>query len=82
MYSPKIDEALIPQLYRLAQALNLPMTHLVNRLLAHGIERLKQGAENVSEPAAHDYAKKTARTKKRARYGTENSTQPKHRRGG
>jgi hypothetical protein len=34
MYSPKIDEDLIPKLYRLALIRNLPMTKLVNRILA------------------------------------------------
>ena len=68
MYSPKIDEALIPQLYRLAKALNLPMTHLVNRLLAHGIARLEQGAENVGEPSAGGHSRKKPK-KRRAPYG-------------
>ena len=33
MYSPKIDEGLIPTLYRLAKERNVPMTRLVNEIL-------------------------------------------------
>lgn len=31
MYSPKIDESLIPRVYRAAKAANIPMTTWVNR---------------------------------------------------
>ena len=70
LYQPKIADEHIRKLYCLAKALNLPMTRLINRLLEHGIARLEQGVEQVSEPAVHDYAQKTQRTKRRARYGT------------
>jgi len=33
MYSPKIDEGLIPTLYRLAKERKVPMTRLVNEML-------------------------------------------------
>lgn len=33
MYSPKIDEKLIPVLYRMAKGQGIPMTKLVDRLL-------------------------------------------------
>ena len=46
MYSPKIDERLIPALYRLAKALNVPMTRLVNAMIANGIEQIKKGMNN------------------------------------
>ena len=68
LYSPKIGEDLIPQLYRLAKGLNMPMTRLVNALLAHGIERLEQGVENVSEPPAGGSPKKKP-TQQRVQYG-------------
>ena len=42
MYSPKIREELIPRLYRLARGLNMPMTRVVNALLAHGIARVEE----------------------------------------
>jgi hypothetical protein len=32
MYQPKIHDALIPQLYRLARAFGMPMTRLVSRV--------------------------------------------------
>ena len=52
MYSPKIDERLIPALYRLAKALNVPMTRLVNAMIAKGIEQIERGKRdehNVSK---------------------------------
>lgn len=33
MYSPRIDEELIPPLYRLAKARRIPMTRLVSEIL-------------------------------------------------
>jgi hypothetical protein len=39
MYSPKIDEKLIPVLYRTAKAEGIPMTELVNRLLTDALVR-------------------------------------------
>ena len=68
MYSPKIREDLIPQLYRFAKRLEMPMTSLVNALLTHGIERVEQGIENVSEPPASEYPRKQ-RAKRSAQYG-------------
>jgi hypothetical protein len=43
MYSPKIEEKLIPALYRLAKALNVPMTRLVNAMIVKGIEQIERG---------------------------------------
>lgn len=37
MYSPKIDEELIPALYQQARAEGVPMTRLVNKLLYKAI---------------------------------------------
>lgn len=37
MYSPKIDEELIPALYQQAKAEGVPMTKLVNKLLYKAI---------------------------------------------
>lgn len=42
MYSPKIDEKLIPELYRLAKELGMPMTRLVNAMIAEGIRQIKR----------------------------------------
>jgi hypothetical protein len=67
MYSPKIREDLIPQIHQWAQRLGMPMTRLVNALLAHALVRLEQGVEQVSAlPAAHHPSKK--RKQPRARY--------------
>lgn len=38
MYSPKIDEALIPTLYRMAKEKKIPMTRLVNGMLRRGLQ--------------------------------------------
>ena len=38
MYSPKIDETLIPHLYRWRQELGIPMTRLVNGILSHAVQ--------------------------------------------
>lgn len=46
MYSPKIDEALIPTLYRMAKEKQIPMTRLVNGIIQSAIE------EKGSSPAA------------------------------
>jgi len=55
VYSPKIHEDLIPQLYHVAKSLNMPMTHLVNQLLIDGLARLEEATEHVSEPATPGY---------------------------
>ena len=68
LYSPKIREDLIPQLYRLAKRLEMPMTRLVNALLMHGIERVEQGVENVKEPPDGSSPRKQ-HTKRRGQYG-------------
>ena len=40
MYSPKIDEQIIPQLYYLAKARNMPITVLVNGIVREGVAKL------------------------------------------
>ncbi len=42
MYSPKIDEELIPRLYRIAKARVVPMTALVNRILRRSLSYLEK----------------------------------------
>lgn len=57
MYSPKIKEAYIPYLYRLARHLRIPMTHLVNQIVEPVIERFKRNgiyAELEQEQQAID----------------------------
>jgi hypothetical protein len=58
LYQPRIADEHIRQLYQWAKRLDMPMTHLVNQLLAHGIARLEQAAENISEPAAGEYRRR------------------------
>ncbi len=41
MYQPKIREELIPRLYWLGKALDVPMTGIANVLLELGIKRLE-----------------------------------------
>jgi len=46
MYSPKIDETLIPTLYRMAKEMQIPMTRLVNGMIRLALE------EKGNSPAA------------------------------
>ena len=61
LYQPKIADEHIRQLYQWARRLQIPMTRLVNVLLAHGLTRLEQGVENVSDPPATTYHRRTRR---------------------
>ncbi len=40
MYSPKIDEQIIAQLYYLAKVRKIPMTELVNGIVREGVAKL------------------------------------------
>jgi len=51
VYSPKIDEQLIPVLYHAAKALGVPMTALVNRLLSEALAK-----ENLPQTARDAFA--------------------------
>ena len=49
MYSPKIDEALIPRLYRLRKLKKIPMTRLVNVILEKAVSELeREDLENIT----------------------------------
>jgi hypothetical protein len=65
MYQPKSRDDLIPRLYRLAKALGIPMTRLVNHILEHGIARVEQGAEHISDTSTPAYQGKHRRKDKR-----------------
>jgi hypothetical protein len=58
MYQPRIEDEHIRALYQSAKRLKIPMTRLVNTLLAHALVRLETGAENVHENAAPHYQRK------------------------
>jgi len=63
LYQPKIADAHIRQLYQWAKRLEIPMTRLVNALIEHALVRLDQGVENVSDPPAGMYRRRTRRPK-------------------
>jgi hypothetical protein len=42
MYSPKIDEELIPRIYRLGKLKKMPMTLLVNEILQRGLSEMEE----------------------------------------
>jgi hypothetical protein len=48
MYSPKIDEALIPRLYRLRKLKKIPMTRLVNGILEKALSEMEKEGSDVS----------------------------------
>jgi hypothetical protein len=54
MYSPKIDEKLIPAPYRLARALIFAMTGLVKAMTVTGIERSKR-RKNLEHDASTSF---------------------------
>lgn len=55
MYSPKIDEALIPKLYRLRRVKKIPMTRLVNQIIAAALPELEnQEGLTPAETNAND----------------------------
>jgi hypothetical protein len=46
MYSPKVDEKLIPELYRLKQKTKKPMTQMVNEAVIEYLQRCKEQTDN------------------------------------
>jgi hypothetical protein len=56
MYSPKIDERLIPELYRLKQTTKKPMTKMVNEAVVEYLQKCKE--KNLIQPL--QILKKTA----------------------
>ena len=54
MENLQIDAELITRLSRWAKMLDVPLSRLVAHLLVMGIERLEQGAENVSALSAEE----------------------------
>ena len=63
LYQPKIADEHIRQLYQWAKRLEMPMTRLVNALIAHALVRLEQGVEQVSNPPATTYRRRTRHAK-------------------
>jgi hypothetical protein len=56
MYSPKIEEELVPGLYRLALARKIPMTKLVNRIIKAYLDQAETDRE---ENSLQDIIRKT-----------------------
>ena len=52
MYSPRIDDRLIPPLYRLARARRQPMTRLVSEVLGEYLARLDGPEAALTQPPA------------------------------
>lgn len=53
MYSPKIDETLIPTLYLMAKDKNIPMTRLVNGIIRSALEEKGPSPEGMSQEKEH-----------------------------
>ena len=49
MYSPKISENLIPDLYKIAKAKGVPMTKLANDIISDAIRDIKVETQVVRE---------------------------------
>jgi len=67
VYQPKIRDELIQRLYRLAKALHIPMTRLVNHILEHGLVHVEQDTESVRKALTTADRRKPRR--KETRYG-------------
>ena len=61
LYQPKIADEHIRNLYQWAKRLEVPMTRLINALLAHALARLEQGVEHVSDPPFGVYGRRKTR---------------------
>ncbi len=55
MYSPKIDEELIPRLYRLRKLKKIPMTRLVNEILEKALSEMEEEERKNGNPLANPY---------------------------
>jgi hypothetical protein len=61
MYQPKIRDELIKRLYRMARALEIPVTRLVNAILEHEMVQLEEGPEHIRELPIEPYRRKQRR---------------------
>lgn len=50
MYSPKIDEELIPRIYRLGKLKKTPMTRMVNEILQRGLSEMEEKERDNGNP--------------------------------
>ena len=50
MYSPKINEELIPRIYRLGKLKKMPMTRLVNEILQRALSEMEEKERGNGNP--------------------------------
>ncbi len=50
MYSPKINEELIPRIYRLGKIKKMPMTRLVNEILQRELSEMEEEERGNGNP--------------------------------
>jgi len=63
MYSPKIDEELIPRLYHLRKLKKIPMTRLVNRILENALLELEKEEREKGGALAESRDNQCAKTR-------------------
>jgi hypothetical protein len=61
MYSPKINEELIPRLYRLRKLKKIPMTRLVNGILENALRELEKEEPETANTFANARDNQSAR---------------------
>ena len=61
MYTPKIDEELIPRLYRLRKLKRIPMTRLVNGILENALLELEKEEAEMANTFANPSDDQSAR---------------------
>ncbi len=54
MYSPKINEELIPDLYKIAKAKKIPMVRLVNDILSEALSNIRLERQVVREETSRE----------------------------
>lgn len=54
MYSPKINEELIPDLYKIAKAKKIPMVRLVNDILSETLKNIRLEGQVVREETSKE----------------------------
>lgn len=74
MYSPKIDEALIPTLYRIGKAINKPMTHVVNMIIRQALMFIPHSEEWVAQQEIHADQNNKSKHEKESQNGREKHT--------
>lgn len=74
MYSPKIDETLIPALYRIGKAINKPMTHVVNMIISQALMFIPRIEEWAAQQEMQKNNTNNSKSKKEPHNGREKHT--------